>query len=60
ADSILNNWYKAGVHHKHDIQAIENQFRQNKAVKKLSTNKFNQFKQNQYDFDELEKELLSN
>ena len=60
ADSILNNWYKAGIHHKRDIQMIENQFKQNKAVKALSTNKFNQFKQNQYDFDELEKELLSN
>lgn len=60
ADSILNNWYKAGIHHKRDIQMVENQFRQNKAVKALSTNKFNQFKQNQYDFDELEKELLSN
>ena len=23
ADSILNNWYKAGVHHKRDIQAID-------------------------------------
>ncbi|MCM1253099.1 MAG: DnaD domain protein [Clostridium sp.] len=60
ADSILNNWFKAGIHHKRDIQAAENQFRQNKTVKTLSANKFNQFKQNQYDFDELEQELLSN
>lgn len=60
ADRILSNWYKAGIHHKRDIQIMENQFRQNKSVKALSTNKFNQFTQNQYDFDELEKELLSN
>lgn len=60
ADSILNNWFKAGIHHKRDIQAVENQFKQNKSAKALSNNKFNQFKQNQYDFDELEKELLSN
>lgn len=60
ADSILSSWFNAGIHHKQDIQAVENQFRQNKTVKALSNNKFNQFKQNQYDFDELEKELLSN
>lgn len=60
ADSILNNWFKAGIHHKQDIQAAENQFKQSKTVKTLTNNKFNQFKQNQYDFDELEKELLSN
>lgn len=31
-----------------------------KPVAKATTNKFNQFKQNDYDFDALEKELLSN
>ena len=61
ADSILNNWYKAGIHHKRDILAAEKQFQQNKAAAKaIPNNKFNQFKQNQYDFDALEKELLSN
>lgn len=60
ADSILNNWYKAGIHHKDDIQVVEERFKQTKSSKVFSGNKFNQFKQNQYDFDILEKELLSN
>ncbi|MBD5458190.1 MAG: DnaD domain protein [Lachnospiraceae bacterium] len=60
ADSILSSWYKAGIHHRNDIQALDNHFRQNKAAKTFSNNKFNQFKQNSYDFDALEKELLSN
>lgn len=60
ADSILSNWYKAGVHHKSDIAALEESFRQNRTAKTSSGNKFNQFRQNQYDFDALEKELLSN
>ena len=60
ADSILNSWYKSGVHHRSDIQAIEERFKQARTPKVFSGNKFNQFKQNQYDFDILEKELLSN
>lgn len=62
ADSILSNWYKAGVHHRGDIQALEDNFQKNKAAKAAATsnNKFNQFKQSYYDFDALEKELLSN
>lgn len=60
ADSILSNWYKAGVHHKSDIQLVEENYHKNKAAKVSSNNKFNQFRQNQYDFDMLEKELLSN
>ena len=60
ADSILTSWYKAGVHHKNDIQALEDSFQKNKPVKAASNNKFNQFMQNTYDFDALEKELLSN
>lgn len=60
ADSILSSWYKAGVHHKSDILLIEENFHKNRASKVSSNNKFNQFRQNQYDFDMLEKELLSN
>ncbi len=60
ADSILSSWYKAGVHHRADIQAIEENFQKTKAAKTASNNKFNQFKQSHYDFDALEKELLSN
>ncbi len=59
ADSILSSWKKAGIHHRNEIKALDSHFRQAKAAR-FSTNKFNQFKQNPYDFDELEKELLSN
>ena len=60
ADKVLRNWYKAGIHYLSDIQAHEEKFKQNKAPKISSANKFNQFMHNQYDFDALEKELLSN
>ncbi len=60
ADSILNSWYKAGVHHKADIQSLDEHYHKTKAAKTISNNKFNQFKQNNYDFDALEQELLSN
>lgn len=60
ADSILNNWYKAGIHHVNDIQAREANFKQAKMPRIASGNTFNQFMHNQYDFDALEKELLSN
>ena len=60
ADSILNSWHKAGVHHKNDIQSLDEHYYKAKASKAVSNNKFNQFKQNTYDFDILEQELLSN
>lgn len=61
ADSILTSWYKAGVHHKGDIKSLDENHRRNRANRPAaSTNKFNQFTQNEYDFDALEKEILSN
>ncbi len=60
ADKILSNWYDAGVHHANDIPAIEADYKKNKPQKIATNNKFNQFMHNQYDFDTLEKELLSN
>lgn len=60
ADSILSSWHKAGVHHKNDIQSLDERYYKAKAPKTVSDNKFNQFKQNTYDFDILEQELLSN
>ncbi len=60
-DSILTNWYKAGVHHKGDIKSLDENHRRNRTNRPAaSTNKFNQFTQNEYDFDALEKEILSN
>lgn len=61
ADSILTSWYKAGVHHKGDIKSLDENHRRSRANRPAaSTNKFNQFTQNEYDFDTLEKEILSN
>lgn len=62
ADSILSSWSKAGVRHKNDIQSLDEHYRKIKTPKTAaaSNNKFNQFKQNSYDFEALEQELLSN
>lgn len=60
ADSILTSWYKAGVHHKSDIQPLDDDYRKGRTTRSNTNNKFNQFKQNDYDFDILEQEILSN
>lgn len=64
ADSILTNWYQANIHHKSDIVKADEDYKRAKAASQSKTNssnnKFNQFKQNNYDFEALEKELLSN
>ncbi|MBR5596164.1 MAG: DnaD domain protein [Lachnospiraceae bacterium] len=74
ADKILKNWKALGIHHKNDISKADAAFEATK--KKVGSNgstptsggstangiknKFNQFEQNDYDFEALEKELLSN
>ncbi len=61
AEGILSSWKRANVHHKTDIHKIEALYQKKKtAAKPASTNKFNQFTQNSYDFDELERQILSN
>ena len=67
ADKILKSWQSFGVHHKNDIAKADAAFELRKknsasstAGKVNSQNRFNQFTQNDYDFDALEKELLSN
>lgn len=66
ADKILSSWKSLGVHHKTDIAKADAAFASKKKISQTQTpstagkNKFNQFKQNDYDFDALEKELLSN
>lgn len=60
AEGILGNWKKENVHHKADIQKIDEQYQKRRAAKPASNNKFNQFPQQNYDFDALERELLSN
>lgn len=64
ADGILSSWHKAGVHHKADIKSLDESHRRTKSGRTAAANKFNQFKQHDYDFDAiqhaLEKEILSN
>ena len=62
ADKILSNWKSSGIHHKTDIAKADASFANSKkkTTSAISSNKFNQFQQNEYDFDALEKELLSN
>jgi len=63
ADKILSSWKSAGVCHKPDIAKADAAFgnrKKNASASFSSRNKFNQFQQNDYDFDVLEQELLSN
>ncbi len=61
AEGILSSWKRENVHHKADIHKIDELYQKKKNTPKpVTTNKFNQFTQNSYDFDALERELLSN
>ncbi len=63
AESILSSWKQEDVRQKADIRKIDDRYQKQKAARPARTasaNKFNQFSQNHYDFDALEKELLSN
>lgn len=60
ADRILASWQKSGVHSINDIQSLDEHYRRTKPARAAVTNKFNQFTQNDYDFDALEQELISN
>ena len=61
ADKILSSWKKDGVHHKADIEKIDSAYRRTKKTsdKAVYSNMFTQFEQRDYDFDALEKKLLS-
>lgn len=63
ADGILKNWKKNQVSSKNDISSLDNAHKSAKPTASDSTskkNQFNQFQHNSYDFDELEKKILSN
>lgn len=64
ADSILTSWNRAGVRELADVRAADESYAKNRTAAKqprpASTNKFNQFTQNAYDFSALENEILSN
>lgn len=60
ADGILASWLKSGVHSIKDIRSLDERYHKTRPARSASTNKFNQFTQNDYDFDALEQELVSN
>lgn len=66
ADKILERWSASGVHSTQDIKTADMAFERSKASKTTATKSgnatalYNQFPQNKYDYDQLEKELLSN
>lgn len=67
ADSILTSWYKNKVHHLSDVQALDDAYAKSKSsgtrTQARTTgqySQFNQFMHTDYDFDALEKEILSN
>jgi len=65
ADSILTNWHNNNVHTLKDIAALDEVFNKSKRSTSPSApaapkrNKFNNFEQRNYDFDKLEKVLLT-
>ena len=67
ADSILTNWHNNNVHTLKDIESLDEVFNKSKrtaaSAPTTSTtpkrNKFNNFEQRSYDFDKLEKVLLT-
>ena len=63
-DSILTNWYNNNVHNLKDIASLDEVFNKTKRSTQTTTvapkrNKFNNFEQRTYDFDKLEKVLLT-
>ena len=63
ADSILKNWHTKNVRHKADIKLLDDAFtgtRKKAPAKNTSAGQFNQFMHTDYDFDALEREILSN
>lgn len=64
-DGILTRWAASGVRSISDIATLDMNFQKSRTQQKPATNystnnKFNQFQQNTYDFDQLERDLLSN
>ena len=67
ADTILENWHKCNIHHLDDIAVLDSAYKKSKAsasrnvtVNKTAANRFNNFSQRTYNFEQLEKQLLNN
>lgn len=66
AEGILSSWKNQDVREKSDIHKIDDLYQQRRKTSaaaerpRQTSNRFNQFAQNSYDFDALEQELRSN
>lgn len=64
ADRILSSWHQKQVRHKSDIKALDEAYAKSRTFTSkpagAGAGQFNQFMQNSYDFEALEKEILSN
>ena len=63
ADRILSNWKEQNIHSVREIKELDKAFRNKSKGStsiKTSQNRFNQFPQHDYDFEALEREILSN
>lgn len=67
ADRMLSAWKEQNVHSTADIIKLDQAYQRNRknsrqtdAASRVPVNRFNQFTQNTYDFEALEKKLLSN
>jgi DnaD/phage-associated family protein len=65
ADKILTDWHNKGVKHMDDVTLLDSEHKKNKATVSdkakdvpAAKNKFNNFNQRTYDYNQLEKELL--
>ena len=62
ADKILTRWRQQGVHHAADVSALDQQYqntRRTASKAAASGNKFNNFDQRSYDYEDLERKLLN-
>lgn len=67
ADTILTNWYKSNVHTINDIAKLDAAHQKSRSAAKAreytsrpaATNRFNNFPQRTYNYDQLEKQLLN-
>lgn len=63
-EGILSKWHKAGIHHMKDVEKADQEYAKVRVEKTQTSRKtkdsFNNFTQRSYDYDALEKELISN
>ncbi len=64
ADGILQSWKNASLHTLQDVRSADEAFRKRQSARSTasasSANPFNQFRQNQYDYDELLQKIKIN